>query len=733
LLHALGESTPAPSIRSILTAPIILDSQTIGALILYRDKPRYWSDSEKHCARAVGSCLSQLIYQTHSNERARSAADREALTNSLLTAIRTAVGVDPLLSFAVDGIGVNLGVTRAVIYMQPDRDSRPNDRRLTTALKVRAEYRASVLVPSLLGSALDIQSTPLLSQLLAGEIVVIPDTNEGHPVVRAIGVRLGVRAMAFAPVTYKGQTAAVLALEQFDRPREFSEEEIGLIRLVTEQTAVALYQAELYREAGESARREALISRINSAVHRSLDSDAVLQAIVNELGTALSVCRCRIALLTNPMPEYLPITHEYIAPCCTHRLPMAHGIPVLGNLHLQALLSAERPVATDDVSRDSRFTLNRAQLEAGRVKSVLATTIRLAGRPIGVFSLHHCEHHHAWTQWEIDVVESVTEQAAVAIRQAELYREARESATRAAMLNQIVASIRRSLDLEETLQVAVEELGRSLGANRTSVSKLADDRVIVVAERLSDAELSVRDVSDDAETYITSYLRDTRRILLLDDVLAFVAAHPDLATTVRSWQVFPPNLSQISSPIFVNDQLWVVLSIGQTDHLRRWTANDIALVEGVTAQVEVAVNHSRLFEDAKHSAEREALVSRIIHGINQANHIDEIFAVVAPALGQHLEADKLVMLNFDDKVGLITVDCVYADGEISQPGYVYRTEHFASLLELIEGDVLVSNDTENDPRFASDLDGFFRPIHLRAFLVIHLNYEHRPRLGNRRP
>ena len=729
LLHALGESTPAPSIRSILTAPIILDSRVIGALILYRDKPRYWSDSEKHCARAVGSCLSQLIYQTHSNERARSAADREALTNRLLTAIRTAVGVDALLSFAVDGIGVNLGVTRAVIYMQPDRDARPNDRRLTTALRVRAEYRESVLVPSLLGSGLDIQSAPLLGQLLAGEIVAIPDTNEGHPIVKAIGVRLGVRAMAFAPVAYNGQTVAVLALEQFDRAREFSEEEIGLIRLVTEQTAVALYQAELYREAGESARREALISKINSAVHRSLDSDAVLQAIVNELGAALSVCRCRIALLPNPMPEYLPITHEYIAPCCTDRSPMLQNIPVLGNLHLQALLSAELPVATDDVSKDSRFTLNRRQLEAGRVKSVLATTIRLAGRPIGVFSLHHCEHHHAWTQWEIDVVQSVTEQAAVAIRQAELYREARESATRAALLNQIVASIRRSLDLEETLQVAVEELGRSLGANRSSVSKLADDRVVVVAERLSDPELSVRDVSDAAESYIMSYLRDTRRILLLDDVLAFAAAHPDLAATVRSWQVFPPNLSQIVSPIFVNDQLWGVLSIGQTDHLRRWTANDIALVEGVTAQVEVAVNHSRLFEDAKHSAEREALVSRIIHGINQANHIDEIFAVVAPALGQHLEADKLVMLNFDDKLGLITVDCVYSEGEISQPGHVYRTEHFASLLELIDGDVLVSNDTENDPRFAPDLDGFFRPIRLRAFLVIHLNEERRPRLA----
>jgi PAS domain S-box-containing protein len=728
--HAADGSSSGIIIRSILTAPLILDSRVIGALNLYRVKPRRWSANERHCAKAIASSLSQLIHQTQSNERAKSAADREALTNRLLGAIRTAVGVDDLLRFAIEGIGVTLGVSRAVIYLRSNRDSaRPDEGRSMSSLKALAEYRESVLVPSLLGSGLDIQSTPILGQLLAGEIVAIPDTVEGHPVVRAIGVRLGVRAMALAPVAYRGQTVAVLVLEQFGRPREFSEEEIGLIRLVTEQTAVALYQAELYREAEESARREALISKISSAIHSSLDSDAVLQAIVNELGAALSVCRCRLSLLPNPMPEVIPITHQYIAPCCVNGPPMAQTIPVAGNLYLGALLSSDRPVATDNVSKDPRFSLTRRSLEAGRVKSVLATTIRLGGRPIGVFSLHHCEQSHSWTQWEIDVVGSVTEQAAVAIRQAELYREARESATRAALVNQMVASIRRSLDLEETLQVAVDELGRALGTNRTSLSKVDGDQIFVVAERLSGSELSVRDVTEGIDNYTMSYLLETRRTMVLDDVPAFAAAHPDLAATVPSWQLFPPNLSQIVSPIVVNGRLWGVLYIGQTDHLRKWSANDIALVEVVTAQVEVAVNHSRLFEEAKLAAQREALVSRIIHGINQTSHVDEIFPVVAPALGQYLAADRLVMLTFDDKAGLFTVAGEYNNGQILRGGAVYRTANFESLGALIQGDILMSSDVERDPRLAPYLEVFFQPIRARSFVAIHLNYERRPRLA----
>ena len=62
-----------------------------------------------------------------------------------------------------------------------------------------------------------------------------------------------------------------------------------------------------------------------------------------------------------------------------------------------------------EMAKISISTLEKAL--SGRRPFTLATTIRLAGRPIGVFSLHHCEHHHTWTQWEIDVVQSVTDRA----------------------------------------------------------------------------------------------------------------------------------------------------------------------------------------------------------------------------------------------------------------------------------------------------------------------------------
>jgi PAS domain S-box-containing protein len=706
------------AISSILTVLLMINSEPAGIMLLYKGGKRRLAPQEKNLAHAAASTLSLTIHHFRAQERARGAADREALTNRLLTAIRNTVGVDEILKVAVDGIGVTLRVTRVVIYKlgggNVNRDS------LFTA---RAEYRSNALVPSLLNAELDLEGSPLLTRLLSGQVIDVPDTSQSDPIVRAMSVRLGVRAMVLAPITYNGHTAATIALEQFDTTRVFTKDEIKLLELVTEQTAVALYQAELYREAQEAARRDALISKLSSAIHSSLDSEAVLRAIVDELGVALSVCRCRMALFPSPLPEMVPVNHEFVAECCADRSSVLQEIQTVNNPFLQSVLAQENPVAVGNPANDMRFAPLRTRLEAGGVKSILTTAIRVDGKPIGILSLHHCDRPHRWTQWESDLVKSVANQAAVAIRQAELYREVRESAQRASLANQIVASIRRSLDLNETLQVAVEEVGRALGANRTSFRKLVSGDAVLVAEHLSDPSLSLGNVRASSNDYITNYLLENRRTLIIDDARGFASAYPDLAATVAVWQVEPMNLSQIVCPIFVNGECWGGLSIDQTDHVRKWTASEIALVEMVAAQIEVAVSHSNLFQETKQAVERETLISHISHGVNQSNRSDEIFPIVTRELGEHLATDKILVTRFNEATGLWTVVCEYFEGQILKTERTFRTEDVDRFSALAENGIIVCSDAEDDPRLDPGLKQVLRAAGTRSFLSARLSYK----------
>lgn len=711
------------AIRSILIVPIVIDSETAGAVLLYQGSRRRWSAQDKNLAQAAASTVSLTIHHFRSQERAISASDREALTNRLLTAIRSAVGVDEILKVAVLGIGMTLKVSRVVIYKH-----RGGDASADSCLTAQAEYLSSALVPSLIGTELDLEGSPLLAQLLSGQMIDVPDTNDSDPIVRAFCVRLGVRAIALAPIGYDGHTVGTIVLEQFDRPRVFSKDEIKLVELVTEQTAVALYQAELYREAQEAARRDGLISRISSAIHSSLNSETVLQAIVNELGVALSVCRCRLALLPSPLPEMVPVTHEYVAECCSNRPPVLNEIQTVNNPFLQSVLSLDKPVAVSNPSNDPILAPLRLRIAAGSVKAILTTAIRLDGKPIGILSLHHCDQSHTWTQWETDLVKSVADQAAVAIRQAELYREVRESAQRASLVNQIVASIRRSLDLKETLKVAVDEVGRALGANRTYFREFIGNESVTIAEHLSDEGLSQSHVRTSLNDYTANYLLETRRTLVIDDVRAFAAAYPDLASTVGTWAIEPLTLSQIVCPIFVNGACWGGLSISQTDRVRKWTASEIALVEMVTAQVEVAVSHSNLFQETKQSAERAALVSQIIHGINQSNRLDEIFPVVARQLGEHLAADRVLVTRSNEESAW-KAECEFRHGNVSKPDTTYRSDDSEKFVALEENEVIRCGDTEEDPRLDARAQELLRAAGTRSFMSVRLSYQGAPRLA----
>lgn len=723
LLKNAANRTHRPEVKAILIVPLVIDSETAGALLLYQRGRQRWSEPDKHLAQAVASTLALTVHHFRSQERATSASDREALTNQLLTAIRNAVGVNEILKVAVDGIGKTLKVARVAIYMHSG--SGEFDK---SDFIARAEYRASVLVPSLLNTELDLEGSPVLERVLSGDVIDVPDTNHSDPIMRAISVRLGVSAMALAPITYNGQTVAMMSLEQFDHPHEFSRAEMMLLELATEQIAVALYQAELYREAQDAARRDALISKISSAIHSSLDPGAVLQAIVSELGAALSVCRCRLALLPTPLPELVPITNEYVAECCARRPALLSDIRTVNNPYLQSVLAHEEPVSVTDPANDPTFAPIRRRVEAGSLKAILTTAIRLDGRPIGVLSLHHCEHLHEWTQWEADLVKSVANQAAVAIRQAELYREVRELAKRASLVNEIVGSIRGSLDLKEILQVAVEEVGRVLGASRTYIRKLIESDSVVVAESLTDPGLSLFHVDTSFDDYITNYLVENRRTLVIDDVRAFAAAYPSLASTVRIWQVEPVNYSQIVCPIFVNGAYWGGISIGQTDRARKWTASEIALVEMVAAQVEVAVSHSNLFEETKQSAEREALISHIINAVNQSNRVDEIFPIAARELGAYLAADRILVTEFNRHTAQWITECEYSEGTVCRPGRAYRQEDVSEFFELAENGVVVCNDAEADPRLDDQLRLVLRAAGSRSFISVPLLCRNETRL-----
>jgi PAS domain S-box-containing protein len=478
------------------------------------------------------------------------------------------------------------------------------------------------------------------------------------------------------------------------------------------------------------AESEALIRKISSAIHNSLNSDKVLQTIVNEIGKAIGVCRCRLALFAEgPLPEEIAITHEFTSSCCANRTPPHKTIRTKNNPALDYVLASETPFAVYDTLKEPKLSHLTEKYLASTIKSIMSHAIRLDGKPIGIFSLHTCENHQ-WTQSEIDIVKSVTEQAAVAIRQTQLYKEATEAATKATLVNHIVASIRGSLNLQEILKTASEELGQALHSNRAYFCKFSATEATVVANYFSDPAIAVKRFALEPNNFLLEYIQKTRKTFFVNNLPQYIQDNPEIVARIGFWKKAPNTKALIASPIFVDEELWGAVVISTTEEIRNWNKYELELVEAVKAQVEVAIKHCRLFEEAQQATKVEALIRQVTQSINQTSRLDDIYKIVALELGNYLAVDALLVTRLNETQDAWNIECAYSQGKAYKPMMMtYDFKEWESLDQYLDNGLYTCNNVETDPHIQPYLASVFHPGNVKAFMSVTMVYPNTPRFS----
>lgn len=93
----------------------------------------------------------------------------------------------------------------------------------------------------------------------------------------------------------------------------------------------------------------------------------------------------------------------------------------------------------------------------------LAVPVKVRGEVIGVIDFSKPADGSVWTDEEIALVESMTEQLGVALDSARLYQDTQRRAARERMTREITDALQRATDMESLMRIATEELVRALG------------------------------------------------------------------------------------------------------------------------------------------------------------------------------------------------------------------------------------------------------------------------------
>lgn len=318
------------------------------------------------------------------------------------------------------------------------------------------------------GLRLDLRREPsgIASAVFDVAPVTVYDVDTSPLINHAVAGAVGARSAAFVPLVSGERVIGVLAIATTRERRAFSTEELGPLRTLAAEAALALERARSASALEEALDRERLVSAIAHKVRSELDLDAVLRVAVEEIARALGLARCFIRLADGQ--GSLPIRAE-ASTAGPVSAELAERLPVSG-----AASRTGRTVTVADVAEELEGEGRELLLRLGS-RSVLATPIVVLDTTIGVLGLHH-DQPHAWTESERSLAEAVARELGLAVRTARLLQENEFRLGQQHALLNAAQVVTGELRVEPVLQVLVDQVSQLLGADAADCYLFTPDR-----------------------------------------------------------------------------------------------------------------------------------------------------------------------------------------------------------------------------------------------------------------
>ncbi|HEV2912090.1 MAG TPA: PAS domain S-box protein [Pyrinomonadaceae bacterium] len=377
----------------------------------------------------------------------------------------------------------------------------------------------------------------------------------------------------------------------------------------------------------QQVKREALINRISGAVRHSLNPAEIFRSAVEELGRHLNVDRCSLFKfdIDAGLVRYVA---EYTAPGlppATLNYDLSQFADVIAGVREHGVLTF------DDAATDERLNeVYNGVLRARGIRSLMYVAIKVGDELPAVFAISTIRSLRHWSEEDIALARAAADQTGIAIRHAELYQKAEATSSREALINRLSLAIRASLSLPEVLSTATRELGLALNASRVHLHLYdpSRERSPVEHEYVAPNSSSIRHVDVSYNDPIGQRLMYSTQPVVINDARQFSSGPTELNSYVRVRAELVGVRSKIDCPVIVNGRFRGALCIHQTDRVRHWTEDEVALVEAVAGQLATGIAQAELFEMMRRAKkEWEATFNSMSDGIFIFDHEGQLIRV----------------------------------------------------------------------------------------------------------
>lgn len=223
------------------------------------------------------------------------------------------------------------------------------------------------------------------------------------------------RSVLCVPLLRRGTIRGALVARNKRDGHGFTGEDEEIFSALADQVAIALDNSQLYQRARKEIQERMVLYEVGRIITSSLDLQEVLSRIIDALGQVVPYDAAGIFLLD---PQVQQIENEILRGyevelCCTARLKVGEGVSGW-------VVKTGEGIIVPDVSQEQHYINARPQ-----TRSEVAAPLKSGDQVIGVFNLESDELN-TYDQDDLDLLTAFASQAAVAIENARLYKQALE-------------------------------------------------------------------------------------------------------------------------------------------------------------------------------------------------------------------------------------------------------------------------------------------------------------------
>jgi GAF domain-containing protein len=640
-----------PDTRSELALPLVSRGQVLGAMTVQSIEAAAFNEQDIAILQTMSDQVATAIDNAQLFEQAdlaRKQAEARLRETQFLRRIGQAVSssldLSSVMDVVLETLEFELGFTHIALALM--------DKPAKTVSILRASGSAAAL-QGLTRTTEQLHNDILLDLLRKGQIEVIDgwDDRFDREIYESQGHAALVRA--FVPLRLRGEAIGLLEVgyQRAERAR-ITPEEVRLLSGLTDQIAIAVGNARLFKESQQRITELAVVNEISRMLTAMQDVQQLFAAIHQQVGRLYDAANFYIATYGGgeEWSSDYQFEHGQLLPTTRHKLESGFTSHILQTQQTILMRSVE-----DNLAFHDRQNL---PMIGETAKSWMGVPLIVGGNTIGVMAIQSYEQEGLYTEHDVTLFSTIGTQAAGAIQNARLFQEARLRAAELAALNDLSQALASQLSVNQVLEEVWHGVSGLLDTTNFYIALYDAARQEVsfpinASESVLDKEIEVMP----ADQGLTGYIIRTRQPLLIAEETDRYVKELGLDNIGGTSQ------SYLGVPLILGEQVLGVMAIQSYTRVRLYNEHDQDLMAAIAGQAAIAIQNARLFEQTQQSARQLAALNELGQAVSQQTEIEQVMEIVYRWLQPLMSVDAFFAVLYDRDTDTISLPVVYDEGK----------------------------------------------------------------------